>query len=220
MPPEEITAGVDAPSAASTEASIEAHADAPLAGSATSQSVLSDPTHSAVTVAQAATSTGAIVSPANLNTPDQTVISGATAAVNRAIELCKAAGARRTILLPVSAPFHCSLMKPAQEHLSTDLESLAFCDPNFPVVANVDARLITRPADARDCLIRQVTGPVRWVECIDLLIQNGTTTFIEIGPGRVLSGLLRQIDRSQTSLNVEDTASLEKTIAALTSIPS
>ena len=215
-----ITADVDAPSTDSTADSIDAHADAPLAGSATSQSVLSDPTHTAVTVAQAATNTGATVSSANLNTPDQTVISGATAAVNRAIELCKAAGAKRTILLPVSAPFHCSLMKPAQEHLSTDLESLAFCAPAFPVVANVAARLITRPAAARDCLIRQVTGPVRWVECINLLIQNGATTFIEIGPGRVLSGLLRQIDRSQTSLNVEDTASLEKTIAALTAAPS
>ncbi len=216
---EEITADVDAPSAVSTAESIEAHADAPLAGSATSQSVLSDPTHTAVTVAQAATNTGATVAPANLNSPDQTVISGATAAVNRVLELAKAAGAKRTILLPVSAPFHCSLMKPAQEHLSTDLESLAFADPTFPVVANVDARLITRPADARDCLIRQVTGPVRWVECIDLLIQNGANPFIEIGPGRVLSGLLRQIDRNQTTLNVEDPASLEKTIAALTGTP-
>ena len=194
----------------------EDHGDAPLAGSASSQSVLSDQTNSPASVAHAATSAGSIVSPANLNSPDQTVISGATAAVTRAAELCKAAGAKRTVMLAVSAPFHCSLMKPAQERLSTDLESIAFQDPAFPVISNVDARPITRSSDARDCLIRQVTAPVRWVESMQLLIQQGATPFIEVGPGRVLSGLLRQIDRSQTSLNVEDIASLEKTVAALT----
>ena len=194
----------------------EDHGDAPLAGSASSQSVLADQTNSPVSVAHAATSTGSIVSPANLNSPDQTVISGATAAVTRAAELCKAAGAKRTVMLQVSAPFHCSLMKPAQERLSTDLESIAFRDPAFPVINNVDARAISRSSDARDCLIRQVTAPVRWVESIQLLIQQGATPFIEIGPGRVLSGLLRQIDRAQIALNVEDIASLEKTVAALT----
>ena len=158
----------------------------------------------------------AVVSPANLNSPDQTVISGAAAAVERAADLCKQAGAKRTVMLPVSAPFHCALMQPAQDALATDLAALAFNDPAFPVVCNVDARLLTSAADARDCLIRQVTGAVRWVECIQLLIAQGATQFIEVGPGKVLSGLMRQIDRSQKALNVEDSASLEKTLAALT----
>lgn len=165
---------------------------------------------------QRAATMAAIVSPANLNSPDQTVISGAAAAVQRATDLCKEAGAKRAILLQVSAPFHCALMHPAQELLAHDLEALVFNDPVIPVIANVDARTITRRADARDCLIRQVTAPVRWAECIQLLIQEGATPFVEIGPGRVLSGLMRQIDRTQAALNVEDSASLEKTVAALT----
>jgi [acyl-carrier-protein] S-malonyltransferase len=157
----------------------------------------------------------AVVSPANLNSPDQTVISGAAAAVQRAADLCKEAGAKRTVMLQVSAPFHCALMQPAQDALAKDLESIVFNDPAVPIAANVDARLITRGPDSRDCLIRQVTGPVRWVECIQLLIAQGAAPFIEIGPGKVLSGLMRQIDRNQTTLNVEDSASLEKTLAAL-----
>ncbi len=164
-----------------------------------------------------ASTAAAIVSPANLNSPDQTVISGSAAAVALAADRCKEAGAKRAIMLPVSAPFHCALMHPAQELLATDLESLVFNDPAMPVVANVDARAITRRSDARDCLIRQVTAPVRWVECMQLLITEGATQFIEVGPGKVLSGLLRQIDRTQTALNVEDRASLEKTVTALSS---
>jgi [acyl-carrier-protein] S-malonyltransferase len=158
----------------------------------------------------------AVVSPANLNSPDQTVISGAAAAVQRAADLCKEAGAKRTVMLQVSAPFHCALMQPAQDELAKDLESIVFNDPVVPIAANVDARLITRGPDSRDCLIRQVTGPVRWVECIQLLTAQGATHFIEVGPGKVLSGLMRQIDRNQKTLNVEDSASLEKTLAALT----
>jgi [acyl-carrier-protein] S-malonyltransferase len=157
----------------------------------------------------------AVVSPANLNSPDQTVISGATAAVERAADLCKQAGAKRTVMLQVSAPFHCALMQPAQDALATDLEAITFNDPAFPVACNVDARLLTRRAEVPDCLIRQVTGPVRWVECIQLLIAQGATHFIEVGPGKVLSGLMRQIDRNQKALHVEDSPSLEKTIAAL-----
>jgi [acyl-carrier-protein] S-malonyltransferase len=157
----------------------------------------------------------AVVSPANLNSPDQTVISGATAAVERAADLCKQAGAKRTVMLQVSAPFHCALMQPAQDALAADLEAVTFRDPAFPVACNVDARLLTRRAEVPDCLIRQVTGPVRWVECIQLLIAQGATHFIEVGPGKVLSGLMRQIDRNQKALNVEDSASLEKTIAGL-----
>jgi [acyl-carrier-protein] S-malonyltransferase len=161
-------------------------------------------------------SNSAVVSPANLNSPDQTVISGAAAAVERAADLCKQAGAKRTVMLQVSAPFHCALMQPAQDALARDLATLTFTDPKFPVASNVDARLLTRSAEVPDCLIRQVTGPVRWVECIQLLIAQGATHFIEVGPGKVLSGLMRQIDRNQKTSNVEDTASLEKTLATLT----
>jgi [acyl-carrier-protein] S-malonyltransferase len=109
-------------------------------------------------------------------------------------------------------------MEPAQKALATDLEALFYNDPQFPIAANVDARLITRRAEARDCLIRQVTAPVRWVECIQLLTDHDVTHFIEVGPGKVLTGLMRQIpdkhDRHRTTLHVEDTASLEKSTEA------
>ncbi len=160
-----------------------------------------------------------IVAPANLNSPEQVVISGSTEAVLRAVELCKAAGAKKTVMLKVSAPFHCGLMQPAQDLLANTLEGITFNDPCFPVAANVDARLLTRRADVRDCLIRQVTAPVRWVECVELLVAQGATHLIELGPGKVLTGLTRQIlgrgVESPVSLNVEDKASLEKTVAAL-----
>ena len=151
-----------------------------------------------------------VVAPANLNSPNQTVISGATAAVERVSDLCKQAGAKRAIMLQVSAPFHCALMQPAQDALATELEAIVFNDPHFPVASNVDARLLTRRAEIPDSLIRQVTGPVRWVECMQLLVAQGATHFIEVGPGKVLSGLMRQIDKDQISTNVEDSASLEK----------
>ena len=122
-------------------------------------------------------------------------------------------------MLQVSAPFHCKLMQPAQDRLANDLEGIAFHDPLYPIACNVDARLATRPADIRDCLIRQVTGPVRWVECIQLLVREGATHFIEVGPGKVLTGLMRQIDRTPATGNVEDSASLEKTLAALFTMP-
>ncbi len=165
--------------------------------------------------AQAANELNASVSPANLNSPNQTVISGATAAVEKASTLCKEAGAKRTVMLPVSAPFHCALMQPAQDRLATTLESIAFHDSQFPVAANVDAMLLIRSPEVRDALIRQVTGAVRWVECMQLLIAHGATHFIEMGPGKVLCGLMRQIDRAQSTMNVEDPASLEKTLATL-----
>jgi [acyl-carrier-protein] S-malonyltransferase len=161
----------------------------------------------------------AIVAPANLNAPGQVVISGSSDAVNHAIQLCKAAGARKAILLKVSAPFHCALMEPAQNQLAGVLEGVTFNDPAFPVACNVDARLVTRRADVRDCLIRQVTGPVRWVECVELLVQQQVTHLVELGPGKVLTGLTRQIlgkgVESPLSLNVEDQASLEATLAVL-----
>lgn len=159
----------------------------------------------------------AVVSPANLNSPDQTVISGAAAAVQRAADLCKEAGAKRTVMLAVSAPFHCALMQPAQDALAADLQTLTFNDPAIPVAANVNGSLVTHAGAARQALVHQVTGAVRWVDCIQLLIAQGATHFIEVGPGKVLTGLMRQIDRNQKALNVEDSASLEKTLAALTS---
>lgn len=166
-------------------------------------------------VAHAESPNSAVVSPANLNSPDQTVISGTAAAVERAAALCKEAGAKRTVMLPVSAPFHCALMQPAQRALMVHLEGVTFHDPAVPVVSNVDARFVARDTYARDCLVRQVTAPVRWVECVQFLIAQGATHFVEVGPGRVLSGLMRQIDRNQTVSNVEDSASLEKTLAAI-----
>jgi [acyl-carrier-protein] S-malonyltransferase len=187
----------------------------PSAQAAATTEALADPDNPAHTIAEAASRVSAVVSPANMNSPDQTVISGSKAAVERAAELCKEAGAKRTVMLPVSAPFHCALMQPAQEQLSSQLESVAFHDPCFPVAANVDARLMTRGPEVRDALVRQVTGAVRWVECIALLQQSGVTQYIEVGPGKVLCGLNRQIDRALTTLNVEDPASLEKTLAAL-----
>jgi [acyl-carrier-protein] S-malonyltransferase len=160
-----------------------------------------------------------VVAPANLNTPEQIVISGSAPAVERAVELCKAAGAKKTVMLKVSAPFHCALMQPAQELLANVLEGVTFSDAAFPIASNVDARLLTRRTDLRDALIRQVTGSVRWVECLELLVAQGATHLIELGPGRVLTGLTRGIlgrgVESPVSLNVEDTASLEKAVAAL-----
>lgn len=167
-------------------------------------------------VARAKSANSEVVAPANLNSPDQTVISGSLVAVERAVALCKEAGAKRTVMLKVSAPFHCALMAPAQHALMVHLESVPFRDMGIPIACNVDARMITRSSDARDCLVRQVTGAVRWVECVQLLNAQGATHFIEVGPGKVLNGLLRQIDRSQTGMHVDDGASLEKTIAALT----
>ncbi|HXZ27274.1 MAG TPA: ACP S-malonyltransferase, partial [Terriglobales bacterium] len=133
----------------------------------------------------------------------------------RAAELAKQRGAKRAILLPVSAPFHCSLMRPAQERLAADLKALEFRSVGVPVVCNVDAALVTDPAKARDALIRQVTGAVQWERSMRLLIAQGVKTFVEVGPGRVLSGLMRQIDRARTCVNAEDEASLAKALGQL-----
>ncbi len=163
---------------------------------------------------EAAAETGLTVAAANLNSPGQTVISGALAAVERAAALAKEKGARRTVMLPVSAPFHCALMQPAQEEVARVLGALKLADPHIPVAANVIGGLVSTAAEARDVLIRQVTGAVRWVDCVQSLIGAGAEIFIEVGPGKVLCGLLRQIDPAQKSLNVEDAASLEATLAA------
>jgi len=165
--------------------------------------------------ALAAQESGEVVAAANINSPEQTVISGALGAVERAAAILKERGAKRTVMLPVSAPFHCALMQPAQDGLAADLENMVFHDPKFPVVSNVDAAWMKTGDAARNALIRQVTGAVRWVECERQLIAGGATHFIEVGPGRVLWGLMRQLDRNQVCLNVENIASLEKTLAAL-----
>ena len=169
--------------------------------------------------AKVAAETGQCVQAANLNSPGQTVISGAKAAVEAASAEVKARGARRAVPLPVSAPFHCALMQPAQDLLAKDLEGLEFHDPAFPVAVNVSATLVTTGNAAREALIAQVTGAVHWVECVELLLAQGATHFIEVGPGKVLSGLMRQIRgkdvKSTPVLNVDDSASLEKTVAAL-----
>jgi [acyl-carrier-protein] S-malonyltransferase len=159
---------------------------------------------------------GEVCEPANINSPEQIVISGNMAAVERGAKLADERGAKRAKLLPVSAPFHCSLMKPAQDRLQADLDALQLQKPVYPVACNVDAELVTDDLRARDTLVRQVTGSVKWEQCVRLLIAQGVQTFIEVGPGKVLCGLMRQIDRSKTALNVGDETSLVNTIGRLT----
>ena len=173
------------------------------------------PQDAAKLCADAAAETGGVVSPANFNSPEQTVISGSAAAVERASVLAKERGAKKVVALAVSAPFHCALMQPAQDRLAPVLHGIEFSDSSVPIAVNVDAALVTESGVLRDALVRQVTGSVRWVECVRLLIEQQPAHFIEVGPGKVLAGLLRQIDRGQTCLNVQDEASLEKTLATL-----
>jgi [acyl-carrier-protein] S-malonyltransferase len=153
-----------------------------------------------------------VVSPANLNSPEQTVISGNAAAVKRAVEIASQSGAKRAVILPVSAPFHCALMAPAQKRLEHDLRAVNFTALKIPLITNVDAEAITTGDEAREALIRQVTSPVRWLDSVHEMIESGVTIFVEVGPGKVLSGLMRQIDRSVRCLNVEDAASLQASI--------
>jgi len=155
---------------------------------------------------------GEVCEPANINSQQQIVISGHTAAVERATKLADERGAKRAKILQVSAPFHCSLMKPAQDRLAADLASITFSKPAVGVVCNVDAALLEDADRSRDALIRQVTGSVKWEQSMRLLIAQGVDTFVELGPGKVLCGLMRQIDRSQKCVNVADEASLQKTL--------
>jgi [acyl-carrier-protein] S-malonyltransferase len=161
-------------------------------------------------------SQGEVCEPANINSPEQIVISGHTAAVERATKLADERGAKRAKILSVSAPFHCSLMKPAQDRLVNDLFSLTFHSPAAGVVCNVDAALLNDADRCRDALIRQVTGSVKWDQSMRVLITQGVQTFVEVGPGKVLCGLMRQIDRAQKCLNVSDEASLQKTLEQIT----
>ncbi len=161
---------------------------------------------------------GEVCDLANINSPEQIVISGHLAAVERATRLADERGAKKAKMLPVSAPFHCSLMKPAQDRLAKDLSELSLQDPAVPVVCNVDAAELNDAGGSRDALVRQVTGSVKWAECVRLLGARGVQTFVEVGPGKVLWGLMRQIDRSKTSLYVGDEASLNKALEHFASV--
>ena len=158
---------------------------------------------------------GQVCAAANINSPGQIVIAGNTEAVDRASELLRSSGAKRVLKLNVSAPFHSALMMPAQERLAADLEGLSFSNLTVPLVTNVAAAIIRKGADARDSLIRQVSSPVRWLESVELLIKEGVDTFVEVGPGKVLTGLMRQINREVKCFNVEDAASLKSAAANL-----
>ncbi len=158
---------------------------------------------------------GQVVAPANLNSPEQTVISGNAEAVKRAVELASAGGAKRAVMLAVSAPFHSALMLPAAQRLETDLREVEFHTLRVPLVTNTDAEITTSGDETRESLIRQVSLPVRWEESVRVLVEQGVNTFVEVGPGRVLTGLLRQIDRSVHVFNVEDEKSLRSTVEKL-----
>jgi [acyl-carrier-protein] S-malonyltransferase len=161
---------------------------------------------------------GEVCQAANINSPEQIVLSGHAGAVGRAITLATERGAKKAVSLPVSAPFHCSLMQPAQDRLAADLGALKFQNPSCPAVCNVDAAVVDSAEAARDALIRQVTGAVKWEPSVRLLIDKGASLFIEVGPGKVLWGLMRQIDRSKTCLTVGDEASLQKTLAQVAAL--
>jgi len=177
--------------------------------------LLLDPEQVSEACSEAARDTGLVVAAANFNSPVQTVISGELQAVEAAVALVKVRGARKVKMLPVSAPFHCELMHPAQEEVARVLGSIRLSDPEIPVAANVTGALVRSIAEARDALTRQVTGTVRWVDCVRALAADGAEVFLEVGPGKVLCGLLKQIDPALKALNVEDAASLEKTLTEL-----
>jgi [acyl-carrier-protein] S-malonyltransferase len=158
---------------------------------------------------------GEVVAPANLNSDSQIVIAGHQGAVERAANLAKEAGAKRAIMLQVSAPFHCGLLKPAEDRLAPELDSCTFADPLYTVVTNVDAQPIATAAAARDGLKRQVSRPVRWQESVKWMLAQGIDTFVELGPGKVLSGLVRAADKSVRTFNVEDEKSLENAFSGL-----
>ena len=169
----------------------------------------------AIEAACAEAAQGEVVAAANINCPGQVVIAGHAAAVDRAIDGCKARGAKRGLKLPVSAPFHCALMKRAQERLAADLEALAFRDPEVPLVNNVDAGVVTKGPACREGLVRQVSGAVRWQQSVETLVSLGVSTFVEVGPGAVLAGLIKKTSKDARILNVNDPASLDQTVAAL-----
>ncbi|ACL66270.1 malonyl CoA-acyl carrier protein transacylase [Anaeromyxobacter dehalogenans 2CP-1] len=174
-----------------------------------------DPARVREICAAVAAETGQVVSPANYNEPAQTVIAGAAGAVEQAGARLKEAGAKRVLPLPVSAPFHSALMAPVKARLEPVLRAMPWRAPLRPVVTNVEAKPNQDASRVVPLLVEQVTAPVRWIECVEELVRLGVTRVVEVGPGKVLSGLLRRIDRSVEAFNVEDRASLEKTLAAL-----
>jgi [acyl-carrier-protein] S-malonyltransferase len=174
-----------------------------------------DPARVTALCAEVAAATGQVVSPANFNEPAQTVIAGATAAVEQAGARLKEAGAKRVLPLPVSAPFHCALMAPVKPRLEAVLRASAWRVPACPVVTNVEARPNAELARVVPLLVEQVTAPVRWIECVEELARQGVSRVVEVGPGRVLCGLVKRIAPGIEAFNVEDAASLEKTLAAL-----
>jgi [acyl-carrier-protein] S-malonyltransferase len=159
---------------------------------------------------------GEVVEVANVNSPGQVVVAGHKTAVERAVALAATRGGRRSMMLPVSAPFHCRLMAPAAERLARVLADVPTVAPRVPVVRNVDAGLTTRGEDVVPFLIRQVTAPVRWTDCVTRMVAEGARSFLEVGPGRVLTGLLRRIDGSVAGYAAEEPAALDKALAALT----
>ncbi len=175
-----------------------------------------DPARVKAICASVEAATGKVCSPANYNDPGQTVIAGDASAVERASAELKAAGAKRVLPLPVSAPFHCALMQPVQARLEPVLRAVAWREPRLGVVTNVEARQNRELARIVPLLLEQVTAPVRWLECVEELVRLGVTRFVEVGPGKVLSGLVKRIAReAEVVVNVEDPASLEKALAAL-----
>lgn len=160
---------------------------------------------------------GEVVEVANINAPQQVVIAGHRAAVERAVALAARRGGRKSVLLPVSAPFHCALMQPAAARLREVLDAVPVREPAIPVVRNVDAGLTRTAAEVKPALVAQVSSPVRWTEVVQRLHAEGARVFVEVGPGRVLTGLLRRILDGGRGLNVEDPASLDRTVAALDS---
>lgn len=157
---------------------------------------------------------GEVVSPVNYNSPGQVVIAGNKAAVERANELCKAAGAKRALPLPVSVPSHCALMKPAAEQLTADLAALSFAPMQVPVVNNVDVTVVDSADAVKDALIRQLYSPVRWTESVEWLVAQGVTDIVELGAGKVLSGLIKRIHKETTTSSVNDLASLQAALSA------
>ena len=156
-----------------------------------------------------------IVEPANYNCPGQIAIAGEVKAVEKAMEYCTDKGAKRAILLAVSAPFHCSLLKPAGKLLDAELESITFDDFKTPLIANTTAQVVKSPSEIRETLVKQVSSPVLWEDSIRLMLDHGVDTFVEIGPGKVLSGFVKKINKEVRSLNIEDTESLKKTLGEL-----
>jgi [acyl-carrier-protein] S-malonyltransferase len=162
---------------------------------------------------------GEVVEVANVNGAGQIVIAGHRGAVERAVKLAAARGGRRSVLLPVSAPFHSSLMAPAAERLAAELDALDVREPRFPVARNVDGALTRAAAEVKPFLLRQVSSPVRWTDCVGRLTAEGATAFVEVGPGRVLTGLLRRIVDGARGVSIEDPEGLDKALAALGASP-